>query len=139
MDCSEADYAGLHTMPAVYPFSSMAIWYRVCKDLINPEKNIQEKFELTACSVWQANTFLEGPALLLIPWQSVASPIPQVFYLLIPNLMSVSKTTQIFMFQHTCPRASCLQSPLSKRGGGSKKQILTLPTLSIEGCPYAKR
>lgn len=103
-------------------------------------RNLNFHQRLTACSVWQANTFLEGPALLLIPWQSVASPIPQVFYLLIPNLMSVSKTTQIFMFQHTCPRASCLQSPLSRRGGGgSKKQILTLPTLSIEGCPYAKR
>lgn len=50
MDCSEADYAGLHTMPAVYPFSSMAIWYRVCKDLINPEKNIQEKFEFSSAA-----------------------------------------------------------------------------------------
>lgn len=50
MDCSEADYAGLHTMPAVYPFSSMAIWYRVCKDVINPEKNIQEKFEFSSAA-----------------------------------------------------------------------------------------
>lgn len=68
MDCSEADYAGLHTMPAVYPFSSMAIWYRVCKDLINPEKNIQEKFEFSSAADAQFDRLTHSLKGLLSCW-----------------------------------------------------------------------